>query len=310
MQVLRLDAKKISWQEALQEFILKKQAEGKSERTISDYRNFVRRFFAEYPSAWPDNLKAAAYQHLAEKVSPATYNLRLIYLRAFFQYCLQEGYINANPLIGFKRKKVSDRFVNLDLETLKALLDLPNRKTYTGLRDYALILLTLDTGIRPSEALSLMPEDVNLKAATVTVRPEIAKTRTPRILPLSPATVEALKELIAARPEEWKDAPLFCNQDGRPMLETSWNHRVGDYGGKLGIKLRAYDLRHLAATWYLKNGGNVHGLRILLGHADLQMAKKYVHFVEADITQDHKQASVVNKLIQPRKRIRKVSGNA
>lgn len=310
MQVLRLNPVPTTWQEALEEFILRKQAEGASRRTLDDYREHVTRFFAQYPTCWPDKLKAAVYEYMAKPKSPAYFNLCLIYLRAFFQYCLGEGYISTNPLAGFKRKKVADKFVNLDLGTLKALLDLPDKKTYTGLRDYALILLTLDTGIRPSEALSLKVEDVNLRAATVTVREEIAKTRTPRTLPLSPATVEAIKKLIEARPEEWKDAPLFCSQDGRPMREKSWANRVQEYGQRLGVRLRAYDLRHLAATWYLRNGGNVHGLRILLGHTDLHMAKKYVHLVEADITRDHKQASVVNKLIAPRKRIRKVGGNA
>lgn len=308
MQVLRLNPSPTTWREALKEFILRKQAEGVSERTMSDYRAHVTRFFAKHPDCWPDKLKVAVYEYMAKPKSSAYFNLCLVYLRAFFQYCLEEGYIGTNPLAGFKRRKVADKFVNLDLDTLKALLELQDKRTYTGLRDYALFLLTLDTGIRPSEALNLKMEDVNLRAATAMVRKEIAKTRTPRTLPLSPATVEAIKKLIEERPEEWRDAPLFCSQDGQPMRETSWANKVAKYGQKLGLKLRPYDLRHLAATWYLRNGGNVHGLRMLLGHTDLHMAKKYVHLVEADITQEHKQASVVNKLIVPKKRIRKVGG--
>ncbi len=304
MQVLRLNPVSLTWEEALQEFLFKKQAEGVSERTLKDYRSHVSRFFSQYPEAWPDKLKLAVLEYMAQPKSPAYFNLCLIYLRAFFQYCLQEGYITSNPLAGFKRKKVADRFVNLDIDTLKALLELPNKKTYTGMRDYTLILLTLDTGIRPSEALSLKVEDFNLQAATVTVRGEIAKTRTPRTLPLSPATVEAVKKLINSRPPEWKEAPLFCSQDGQPMKETSWANRVAMYGRKLGVKLRAYDLRHVCATEYLRGGGNIHGLRILLGHTGLEMAKKYVHFADSDIREEHRQASVVNKLITPRKRVR------
>ncbi|MCF6096453.1 site-specific integrase [Thermovorax subterraneus] len=300
MQVLRLNPAPATWKEALEEFLFKKQAEGISKRTIEDYQEHVARFFTQYPNSWPNKLKPAVYEYMAKPKSPAYYNLCLVYLRAFFQYCLEEGYIASNPLSGFKRKKAGDRFINLDLNSIKALLELPDRKTYCGLRDYALILLTLDTGIRPSEALSLKVEDVNLKAGIVNIRPEIAKTRMQRTLPISPAVVEAIKELIKARPEEWKDAPLFCSQDGLPMRERSWANRVQKYGKKLGIKLRAYDLRHVSATWYLRNGGNIHGLRVLLGHTDLHMAKKYVHFVEADIAQEHKQASVVNKLITPR----------
>ncbi|MGB9860161.1 MAG: site-specific integrase, partial [Moorellaceae bacterium] len=257
----------VDWQEALQEFLFKKQAEGNSPRTLDDYHRHVTRFFSLHPNCWPRELKKAVYEYMAQPKSPAYYNLCLIYLRAFFRYCVEEGYIEANPLQGFKRRKVSDRFVHLDLPTLRKLLELPDRTTYTGSRDYALMLLTLDTGIRPSEALGLKVDDVNLKAAAVLVRPEIAKTRAARTLPLSPASVEALKQLISVRPSEWGDAPLFCSQDGTPLKEGTWANRVQAYGKQLGVKLRAYDLRHLSATWYLRNGGNVHGLRVLLGHS-------------------------------------------
>ncbi|GFN24284.1 tyrosine-type recombinase/integrase [Thermanaeromonas sp. C210] len=308
MKVLRIDGvREVKWQEALQQFLWKKSATGISERTLKDYRKIVSLFFGRFPEAWPKALKPAVYEFMADDIKPATYNLRLIYLRAFFNFCLEEGYIEENPLAGFKRKKTDIRFVNLDYEHLEKLLSLPNRKTFAGLRDYALLLLTLDTGIRPSEALSLMPEDVNLKALTVTVSAETAKTRVARTLPLSPATADAIRKLLAVRPPLWKNAPLFCSQDGRKMLETSWWHRVNKYCQKLGIKLRAYDLRHIAATEFLRGGGNVHALRHLLGHTGLAMAQKYVHLLDSDIREQHSQASIVQRMFS-RHRVRKVQG--
>ena|GEM_PF-5216081 len=123
MQVLRLNPAPTTWEEALQEFILRKQAEGASKRALDDYRKHVTRFFAEYSTCWPDKLKVAC------------------------------------------------------MSTWRSPSRLPT---------------------------------------------QIAKTWIARILPLYPATVEALKQLIAARPEEWKEVPVFCSQDGRPMHETSW----------------------------------------------------------------------------------------
>lgn len=58
-----------------------------------------------------------------------------------------------------------------------------DRRMFPGLRDYALILLTLDSSIRPGEALSLIPLDINFRAREVYVRAEVAKTRTCRIVP-------------------------------------------------------------------------------------------------------------------------------
>ncbi|MCL6558201.1 MAG: site-specific integrase, partial [Firmicutes bacterium] len=71
-----------------------------------------------------------------------------------------------------------------DVGLLKKLLDMPDQTTFSGLRDYALLLLQLDTGIRPKEALSLEVSDINLQACEVYVRAETAKTRIARTLPI------------------------------------------------------------------------------------------------------------------------------
>lgn len=61
------------------------------------------------------------------------------------------------------RRKNDGRPRSVDAETVKALLGLPDRTTYADIRDFAMILLQLDTGIRPGEALQLLPCHVNLK---------------------------------------------------------------------------------------------------------------------------------------------------
>ncbi|WP_372237770.1 tyrosine-type recombinase/integrase [Paenibacillus sp. P46E] len=61
------------------------------------------------------------------------------------------------------------------------LLSLPKRDTFVGLRDYALILLTLDTGIRPKEALSLIIPDFNAHSQEIYITSEKAKTRVQNI---------------------------------------------------------------------------------------------------------------------------------
>ncbi len=300
-----VNLKKVDWRQALQQFIWHKTAQGLAEKTLKDYQNHVERFFKRFPDAWPDKLKEAINIYMAERVKPATYNLRLVYLKAFFNYCVEEEYIDDNPLKKFKRKKTEIKFININTDTLQELLKLPDRKTYAGLRDYTLILLTLDTAIRPSEALQLIPADIDLKNLTVTVRAEISKTRTTRILPITPVTAEALNKLLAVRPREWLHSPVFCNQDGQPMLETSWNHKLQNYSRKLGLKINAYSLRHVAATEFLRGGGDIHSLRYLLGHSGLEMAIKYVHLVEQDIKDKHTTASVVQRMFS-RKRIRNI----
>ena len=98
---------------------------------------------------------------MAKLAKPAYFNLKLIYLRTFIIWCVKVGIYVDNPLIGIKKRKAENRIVNLEEMTLRELTTLPKRETFAGLRDYCLILLTLDTGIRPTEALSLKPTDLN-----------------------------------------------------------------------------------------------------------------------------------------------------
>jgi len=93
-------------------------------------------------------LKKAVVNHFAalRDKSATYYNLRREYLKGFFAWCVQEGYLPKNPMDGIKKRKNEGVPRSLDEETIKRLLSLPNRNTYTGLRDYALILFQTGYG--------------------------------------------------------------------------------------------------------------------------------------------------------------------
>jgi integrase len=239
--------KNVSWEDAAAEFIYFKMAEGRAERTIRDYKEHIARFFKRFPDAFdPARARKCVLEYMSDKIKPATYNIRLAYLKSFFSWCVNEGILPENPTAGLKRRKDEGRIVSVEDSVLVKLLELPDKGTFTGLRDYALILLTLDTGIRPGEALSLLPSDVNIRSCEVCVRAEVAKTRTRRTLPISPATAKAISKLLSVRHPEWEDdVPVFCSQDGLHMLEESWYHRLTDYSKRLGKHIRPYDLRHV-----------------------------------------------------------------
>ncbi|RYD05022.1 hypothetical protein N752_11705 [Desulforamulus aquiferis] len=106
---------------------------------------------------------------------------------------------------------------------MQQLLTLPNQKTFSGLRDFALIMLTLDTGIRPKEAFSLLESDINLKNYSVEVRAQIAKTRVSRSLPILPATAQVIKKLLSARHPDWNNnVPVFSTADGTFLNACTW----------------------------------------------------------------------------------------
>ncbi len=216
----------VSLEDAVEEFIYFKMAEGRAERTIEDYRRHLRTFFKRFPNAFdPQKARKCVFEYMTDHIKPATYNLRLVYLRSFFSWCVSEGILPSDPTEGLKRRKDKGRaIVSVEDDALKLLLELPDRQTFAGLRDYAPILLTLDTGIRSGEALSLIPPDINFRDREVYVRAEVAKTRTRRTLPISPATAKAISKLLSAR---------------------------------LGMRIRPYDPRHAFTLSYLRKVGDL-----------------------------------------------------
>lgn len=300
-----------SWERVLEEFLLLKKAEGKSDRTLKDYRYHITLFFTRFPNASLSNfdaLRRSILKYMGEDVKPAYYNNKLVYLKTFFNWCINEKIIQENPLKGFKRRKADDRIVKLDEEMIRKLLALPDQTTFAGLRDYSLILLQLDTGIRPKEALSLRISDINFRSLEVYVRAENAKTRIARTLPISPITAKVIQKLLYVRPSDWgEEVPVFCTYEGDRLSGNGWYKRLSSYGKKLGITLYPYQLRHTFALEFLRNGGNSFALQKTLGHANLNMTKKYVALADKDIKEQHLLASPISKLVQQTRRVRKIT---
>ena len=287
----------LTWREYLSEFITEKKIQGCRERTIKDYQHHIPRFFKNSPDCLDDyyllSQEVSKYFAVSD-IAPATFNIRRKYLKCFFSYLVKIGVIPNNP-IDFPVRKDEYKARNISQELLMELLKKPDKRSFTGLRDYCLILFTLDTGVRPSEALSLLPKDINLLGLEVTIRKEIAKTKSTRTVPISPLTATYLQKLIKGRLNAWGDTvPVFCSYEGKPMLETSWAHRLKKYSQQLGHSITPYSLRHSFALIYLRNGGNVFALQRTMGHADLNMTKRYLALTGEDLKREHETASPVN----------------
>lgn len=299
-----------SWRVLLREFLLYKKADQRSERTLEDYEYHISRFFRAHPKALTSQqeLERGCLEYLAAKAcSPYYFNNKVKYLRAFFEYLKEKGIIPANPLARIHLRRVNELPRPATEEALEQLLSLPDRSTFAGLRDYALIMLTLDAGIRPKEAFGLLPSHFDLDNCRVEVPMPIAKDRESRILPILPQTALAVKQLINARHPNWPDTvPVFCSENGRPLSRQHWARRMRDYSERLGVKVKPYQLRHSFATIYLRNGGNAFALKDTLGHSTLEMTKRYVMLVEQDLQRVHQTASPLHRLLPSKGRVRHI----
>ena len=296
------------WHQTIDDFLLFKTAQGMAERTMNDYKIHIHRFFDKHgePSDYATLEKnIIAYFADANNLAPDTINIRRKNLYTFFNWCVQEGIIPANPVRHIKRRKSEGRIRPIEPEVLKQLLKLPDKTMYSGLRDYALIALSLDTGIRPHEALELVASDVNTRRREVYVRAEIAKTRTSRYLPISDEVSASLDRLISINQAEFKTDLVFCTYTGERMAVATWGHRLKAYSKSLRTRISPYDLRHAFAITYLRNGGDAFTLQRIMGHTNMEMTRRYLKFSQSDLHNAHAAASPVASLIG-KKRIRRL----
>jgi integrase/recombinase XerD len=159
-------------------------------------------------------------------------------------------------------------------EQLAALLDAPDKRRWTGIRDRALLLTLLDTLCLVSELVGLDAECVDLKGRTIRV---MGKGRKERELPLGKATCQALGRYVGAVDDLRPGDPFFISYRGRRLSRWYVREILAEYGRKAGIegvRCSPHTLRHTGAKRFILVGGDVFTLQKLLGHTSLTMVRR------------------------------------
>ena len=177
-----------------------------------------------------------------------------------------------------------------------------NRKAYTqkcptGIRNVAILMLLLDTGLRAGEASRLRVRDVDQQTGAVTVMPfGSGRKSKPRVVYLGRAARRALWRYLADRSDLEDDAPLFVTDEEKPVRRDLLVQLVRYLGKRAGIKdCHPHVLRHTFATEFIRNGGDVFSLQRALGHSDLAMVRRYVETAQSDVESAFRRASPGDK---------------
>jgi len=171
------------------------------------------------------------------------------------------------------------------------------RPTYR--RDEALILFLLDTGVRASELCALRLCDVDMGTGEVTIqhgKEGGAKGSTGRSVYIGKATRRTLwRYLVERGVENDEDAPLFTTIYDKPLNRDSLRLIFRRLGEAVGLKAcHPHMFRHTFAISYLRSDGDVLTLQTLLGHASLEMVKRYARLAKIDLQRSHGRASPVD----------------
>ena len=129
------------------------------------------------------------------KNSARTRNLRLVAIRSFFKYVAMREPAHSGLIqrvLAIPQKRFDRNLVTfLAPAESKAFIAAPDRTTWIGRRDHALLVVATETGLRVSEAVHLRQADVDLQAGLLTVRQ--TKFDKSRYVPLHPSTTAALR---------------------------------------------------------------------------------------------------------------------
>ncbi|WCK53890.1 tyrosine-type recombinase/integrase [Aneurinibacillus sp. Ricciae_BoGa-3] len=305
-------------------FIRAKQVEGLKPRTIQDHKNhykYLQQWLVErYPFLSLEELTAdhiREYIHYMLKehqhfeghpdaykfnsqvgLSPGTVNIRTKSLKCFLHFLHSEGHLKNNVAERIKLQRVpEDTIESFSKEEIFSLLSAPNQRTYCGFRDYVLMHLLFDTGMRISEVLHLKVDHVNFNNNLIHIPAEQAKNGKARNVPFTQKTGELLATLITENNEQTFEKSsnfIFLSVYGERLQYHQTYNRLKKYGKKVKIqnkRISPHTFRHTFAKIYILNGGDPFTLQKILGHHDLSMVRKYIQMNENDLIEQHEKNS-------------------
>ena len=331
---------KLTLSEAFEGFILDKQASGKSPFTISSYRNTINKalaFFSNDPPlhsltrqewvrffVWLQDEYVAAPGGVAprppQRLRPKTVCNIHTDLSSFYTWATSPGVelVRNHILRTIERPRFEapqiDTFTKTDIAALLKACD--DSRSVNGAgervprttrhRDRAIIHILLSTGVRASELCDIRIRDVDMSSKTIHVAGKgKGRDSKPRTVYFGRTASTALWRYLAPRMKELRpNDPLFpVDLDGvfRPMTRDvlrTLMHRIGERAGIPNVYPHRF--RHTFATEFLRNGGDLLKLKVLMGHSTLEMVERYAHVLAADAAVAHQGADPAdNWRVQP-----------
>lgn len=264
-----------------------------SENTITSYLRDVREFMRYLQD---ENIGVQEAHHgtftvflvyLTHKgLKSSTRRRKMEAVKTFYKAMARMGHVDGNPAADFQDmpKMVEAKarvLTEMEYRSLRDVVRSSRRRS--SLRDYAILELALQTGLRRSEICSLAVDDVEFSTKTTVGRVRVRKGKggKERSVTLNDAAQKALKEYLAVRPGDTVHQEIFLNNRRKPCDPAIISAVFKKYMEKAGIKDASFhSLRHTFATHSLRKGTNIIVVQEALGHKSLTTTQKYLHFLE------------------------------
>lgn len=316
----------ISLKSLVNGFVLTKQTEGKSPRTVEYYQDNLKRFlWYAQKQGWSDDTRLLTEWQIREflgyvaterqrwglegngsetswrNASYSTVHHYFVVLSCFFNWVIREGFLEENPMGRIKIARPKPRVVTpYSNEETKCLLtlcdyDYEHNAKFLGSRNRAIILVLLDTGIRLSELIGMKLSDINSDKGHIKVLGKGAKERVVRI---GKTTQKALWRYLIYRPQDGSKE-LWLTEEGKPLGSSGVQSLIKRLKQRARINGDGsiHRFRHSFALNFLRADRNVFNLQYLLGHSDLEMVRRYTATLGMeDALKAHEKASPADAL--------------
>jgi len=301
-------------------FLVAKQVEGKTEKTVAFYRQNLDRIawwlqhnvnITGIEQITPDGLRSfLAYVRTAtdrwgtgssssrKPASMATVDAYWRTLQAFFSWLVRQGYLPAgdDPVKKIPRPRVPEKIVeDIPLPLIRRALEGCGRNEFNLARNRAIILTLLDAGIRLSACHGLGLADVDLETGLARVW---EKGRRQCLVHLAEAARQAVREYLEKR-RGFAGRALWVREDGVPLSKTgiqSMVRRLRRFGGN--ARWTPHTFRNTFAVNLLRNGADTFSLQTLGGWKNLEMPRHYTLALRLeDAVRVHARTSPADRLL-------------
>jgi integrase/recombinase XerD len=267
--------------------------------TVDILRDYVL-WCAEEKAYYGDHPFKADHNADRRGLSAASVNVRIRVIRTFFAVLYEEEVIERNPAlnVSLMRQDV-DTVEPLTEDELRRFMKAPDQRQWAQWRDYVIIVVILDTGMRLNEICSLEKKDMDFVRKQITLPASKNKNRKSRVLPLSTETMRLLKQLVTESAQHFDTTHVFTTNYGEPLSEKTIQKTFDKYAerAKLDRNVSPHILRHNFASMAAENGMSVFHLQKLMGHAEISTTRKYVQLSSESIADQHKRYSPLGRVL-------------
>lgn len=292
----------------LSAFLIDSRCRELSEYTLADYKRFLSEFVGFLRDLGVTDSKTITRQHvqlfLVKKRETCNKESVLHYfrdIRRFLYWLRNEGSIPSNPLTGWKPPKADEVLIKpFEDDQLRALLYLCD-ESFLGLRNRALILLMLDTGLRKREVAEIMIRDVDMEHELITT---MGKGNHERFVRIGRKTQRALLAYLRKRKDQYPN--LWVSEEGEPLLAGAiyqMVRKLGKLAGLSGVRCSPHTFRHTFGTRSMdigtkqNNGAIARQVQELMGHKTAYMTRIYTKTLASKwAAEAHKKFSPVDNL--------------